>query len=864
VAEVDDELAFHLEMRTGELVARGLDPKLARETARARFGEPDGPRRQCIAIAKRRHRRMVRAETFFELRQDIAFALRTLRKQPAFTLVAVLTLALGIGANSAIFSVVRGVLLQPLPYAEPERLLEVRTAYPNGKDYELSPPDFMSVATLDRVFEGVVGYYRNETTWTGHGEPRTVRAALVSRGFFSMLGAGMALGRGFADDEHLEGRTQVAVLSHALWQSRFGGRDDVIGRSLVFAGEPYEVVGVALPGFAMPLGTEVYGPLTYGETFSATTAVGRRGEYLTVIARLAPGVSPERAEVELAALGRRLQSEFAETNDRLTFTSDSLIERVVGKVRTPLLVLLGAVGLVLLIACANVANLLLARGATREGELALRNAVGAGRGRLVRQLLTEAAVLGLTGGAAGLALAWLGTRALVAARPQDLPRLDQVGVDAAVVAFTFFLAVGTALLFGLLPALQSTGGRLAGTLKEGGRGGISGRGGHRLRNGLIVAETALAVVLLVGAGLLVKSFLSLTAVDPGFRPEGAVTFTVSFQSATYDEPERRIEAYRALVERLEALPGVSAAGGASVLPLDAGGAIWSFDVVGREPREDDLLEIRAAWVTPGYFQALGTHLLAGRSLDERDREGAAPVVLVNEAAVERWFDGASPVGRRLELNGVPREVVGVVGDLPHLGLDQASEPTTYLPHAQLPGRTLQMVVRSSGDPLALTPDVRRLLREIDPELPVAEPEPLASVVASSVAQPRFYATLLALFAAVALVLALVGIFGVMSYAVAQRTREIGIRMALGARRRAMVAMVLRRALALCGVGLAAGAAVALAATRVMESQLFGVTATDPWTFVVVLALLAASAMVASLVPARRAAAVDPMVALRGE
>ena len=862
-AEVDDELAFHLEMRQAELVARGIPPQRAREMARTRFGDAEGPRRQCLAIARRRRRRMIRADTLSELRQDVAFALRTLRKQPAFTLVAVLTLALGIGADSAIFSVVRGVLLRPLPFAEADRLVEVRTAYPNDKDYTLSAPDFMSVGTLDGVFSGVTAYYPTEVTWTGDGEPRTLSAAVVARDFFSTLGVEPALGRAFDSGEHVAGRETVAVLSHALWQSRFAGDPGVLGRTLTFAGVPHEVVGVAPAGFSMPLGTEVYGPIVYGDTFSAATDQGRRSEFLTVIGRLAPGVSVDTARGELAALGRRLQEEFPRTNERLTFTGYPVPERILGDVRTPLLVLLGAVGLVLLIACANVANLLLARAASREGELALRNAVGAGRGRLVRQLLTEAVVLGLAGGACGLLLAWAGTRALVAARPEGIPRLDEVGVDGTVVAFTLLLALGTALLFGLLPAFQSTRGRLAGTLKEGGRG-TSSRGGQRLRQALIVAETALAVVLLVGAGLLVQSFLRLTSVDPGFRPDGAMTFELSLQGAAYDELPRRIEVHRALVERLEALPGVVAAGGANVLPLDTGGAIESFDVEGREARPEELLEIRTAFVTPGYFRALGAPLLAGRPLDRRDHAEAPLVVVVNQAAVERWFDGESPLGRRMLLRGEPREVVGVVGDLPQLGLDRPAEPVAYYPHPQLPGRTLQMVVRTSGEPLALAGDVRRLVREVDSELPLAAPRPLSDVVAESVARPRFYTTLLGLFAAVALVLALVGIFGVMSYSVAQRTREIGVRIALGARRREVVAMVLRRALALAGIGLLAGLLVALAATRVMESQLFGVTATDPWTFAGVLALLAASAVAASLVPARRAAAVDPVVALRGE
>ncbi|MFO7654332.1 MAG: ADOP family duplicated permease, partial [Candidatus Krumholzibacteriia bacterium] len=556
-----------------------------------------------------------------------------------------------------------------------------------------------------------------------------------------------------------------------------------------------------------------------------------------------------------------------QTNGILTFAARSLHETVVGEVRTPLLVLLGAVGLVLLIACANVANLLLARAAARESELAVRTALGAGRGRLVRQLLTESVVLGLLGGAVGLLLAWWGTQALLAAQPADIPRLDAVDVDGTVVAFALGISLLTGIIFGLFPAGQATRGNVAGTLKEGGRGALAGRGGQRLRAGLVVAEMALAVVLLVGAGLLIRSFAELTAVDPGFQPEQAVAFQVSLPYSVYDEAPERHEFFRRLEEEVEALPGVTVAGSASGLPFQGSGAILSFGIEGEEPPQPgEVQDIHVKLATPDYVRAIGSRLVSGRLFNAYDRQDAPMVVLVNEAAVRRWFPDGEAIGERITFGGeVWREVVGVVSDLKQFGPGEPAQPELFIPHGQAAGGgTMQVVVRTAGDPMALTGAIRRTIRSMDPNLPVDQFTPLEQVVAQSVAQARFYSTLLAIFAAVALALAGIGIFGVMSYTVAQRTREIGIRIALGAPVVDMRTAVVGQAMLLALAGLGIGLPGAFALTRVLQSQLYGVSPTDPVTFAVVALTLAGAAFIASYLPARRATRVDPMTALRYE
>ena len=862
--DVDEELRFHIEMRIRELVAAGETPEHARELAHQRFGNYDEPRSECLAINERRRRRMTRTEYLIELRQDIGYALRTLRRTPGFSAVAVITLALGIGANSAIFSVVQGVLLESLPYRSAERLYQPRMLYPDGTAYtSLSAPDFMSVREGTRVFDRVEAYSTALFTLLGAGEPQEVRGANVSDGLFELLGTPFALGRDFDAAEHRVGQGSVTILDHGFWQRAFGGSADVLGRKVTVGGVPYTIIGVLAPEARLPDAADMYAPLEYGDTFSATTAKARRSEYLDVIGHARDGVTAAQVEDDLRRLGAQLQKDFPDTNERLTFTTSTLRDMIVGDVQTPLLILLGAVALVLLVACANVANLLLARASARHGELAVRVAMGAGRGRLLRQLLTESVVLAVVGGAAGLLIAYWATGALVAARPADIPRLDQVGLNTTVVFFTLAISLFTGIAFGLLPALQATSGRLMGALREGGRGGGQGRSSHRVRSILVVAEMALSVVLLMGAGLLIRSLVEMTRVTPGFVSEQAMAFRVTLQGEEYANAKQIQSRVIQFEERLRALPGVTSVGATTVLPLSGQGSVLDFLVVGAPPPPPDVnREIAVASITPQYFAAIGAPLRSGRALTEHDRAGAATVVVVNEAAVRRWFPDGNPIGEQVETGGTRFEVVGVVGDVRqrHPGVPVAAQ--MFVPFAQRTTRSLRFVVRSGADPIALAPSVRAEIRQLDPKLAVTDFKPLDQLVAGSVARPRFYSALLALFAGVALLLAATGIFGVMSYAVAQRSREISIRMALGARAGQVLQMIVGRAVALATVGTVIGIIGAIALGRLIQSQLYGVGIVDPMTLGGVIVVLIGSAAAASFLPARRAARLDPADALR--
>jgi putative ABC transport system permease protein len=863
--DVQDELSFHLEMRIRELIERGESPERARELAMRRFGDYDESRRECEAIDERRGRRMVRTEYMTELRQDIGYAVRTLRRTPGFTAVAVATLALGIGANSAIFTVVHGVLLESLPFRDAERLHHVRMLYPDGTTYlSVSAPDFISVREENRVFEQVEAYATGILTMLGNGEPREIRGASVSDGLLPMLGVPVALGRGFAPEENQAGRNGVVVLDSGFWRREFGGDPAVLGRSVVLGGERYSIVGVLAPGAQLPERADVLRPLLYDSTFNATTATGRRSEFLEAIGRAKAGITAQQVGDDLRRLGAELQTRFPNTNGGLTLNAIRLQDLMVGAVRAPLFVLLGAVGFVLLVACANVANLLLARASARRAELAVRVALGAGRGRLLRQLLTESLVLGLAGGAAGLAIAFWGTRALVAAKPADIPRLENVSLDSTVALFTLATALLTSLAFGILPALQSTRGRITESLREGGHGGAAGRRSQGLRAALVVAEMALAVVLLTGAGLLIRSFVELTRVNTGFATEHTMAFGITMQGGAYKQGQQVRDRVPEFEQRLRALPGVTAVAATTTLPLSGLGAMIDFAVDGAPPPPPDVnQEIAVASVTPDYFRTIGIPLRRGRLFTDRDRNDAPLVAIINEAAIRRWFPNQDPIGRRVNLSGRTYDVVGVVADVLQRNPGEPAAPQLFMAYAQRTTRSIRMVVRTAGDPLALVSSVRSEIRAIDPNLAIAEFTPLDQLVARSVARPRFYTALLALFAGVALALAATGIFGVMSYAVAQRAREISIRMALGARTGNVLLMIVGRAVALAALGLSIGIAVALALGRVIRQQLFGVPLVDPITLGVVVLVLIASATIASLVPARRAAGLDPGTALRG-
>lgn len=798
-----------------------------------------------------------------EFGRDVSYAVRMLRRAPGFAIVAILTLALSIGATSAIFSVVDGVLLKSLPFTDAERLYRVRTLYPDGTAYTaLSAPDFESIREASRVFDRVEAYSATTFTWTGAGEPREVRAATVSRDLLGLLGLPVGVGRDFVPEEHAPGRGTAVVLDHGFWQREFGSDPSALGRTLSLSGRAYLVVGVMAPGPRLAADIDLYVPIEYGETFSASTAHGRRSEFLAVIGHARPGVSQAQIAQDLTHIGGELQTAFPDSNESLTFNALTVGELMIGEVRTPLLVLLGAVSLVLLVACVNVANLLLARASARQQELAVRAALGAGRGRLVRQLMTEALVLGLVGGAFGLVLAYVATRTLVAAQPADIPRLSEVHVNATVVSVTIAVSLLTSVWFGLLPALQAAGRRLTRALQEGGRG-ATGRAGHRVRAVLVVAELALAVVLLTGAGLLIRSFAEMMRVDPGFRTDQAMAFRVSLQGDAYANAAQIRGRVSEMEARVRALPGVTAVGSTSTLPLSGRGGLVDFAVEGAPPPPPNVnAEIGIVVVTPDYFRAIGAPLLRGRGLTQQDDDQAPRVAVVNAAAAAQWFPNQDPIGQRVRMSGTSYDVVGIVGDILHEDPGERAMPQIFTSYLQRATRTMRVVVRAAADPIALAPAVRQAVRALDQNLAVTNLARLEELLASSMARPRFYTTLLTLFAGVALALAAIGIFGVMSYTVAQRTREISIRMALGATRGQVVGMIVGRAIALACVGLVAGVLAAVASGRIIQSQLFGISVIDPLTLGGVAVVLALSAALAGFLPARRAATLDPIDALR--
>ena len=861
--DVAAELTFHVEMRIRELTEQGETPQRARALALERFGDFDRAWKECVDINERRRRHMDRAEFFTELKQDLGYALRMMRRTPGFTAAALITLALGIGANSAIFSVVNGVLLQSLPFRDAERLHVMQMLYPDGTRYtSLSAPDFMSVRGDARVFEQIEAIDRRNVTMLGAGEPREIDAAFVSGGLFDMLGFNVVTGRAFRPEESQPGQGHVVVLGHGLWQRVFGGDPSVLGRTITSAGVNYTVVGIAAPDASLPDAVEAYFPMEFGPTFDATTAEGRRGEYLTVLGRARAGINAAAIDADLKRVGADLQRAFKNTNERLQITSKPLRELMIGEVRRPLFVLMGAVGFVLLVACANVANLLLARGSARQGELSVRAAIGAGRARLIRQLVTESMVLGIIGGALGLGLAYWSMQALIAARPADLPRIDDIRLSGTVVFFTFALALVTSMIFGLIPALQITSQQLLLGLQESGRSSGGGRRMHRVRATLVVAEMALAVILLTGAGLLIRSFIALTQVDPGFQPGGAITLRVTLQGAEYQNGDQVRSRVDQLIARVRELPQVTAVGVGAVLPLGGLGALNDFAVEGAPPPPPDMnQEIAVAGASPDYFKAIGAPLVRGRLFTDLDQPKSPPVVLLNEAAAKKWFPDQDPIGRRI-LSGGPREVVGIVGDVLQRTPGEPAVAQMFTPYAQRTSRTIRLIVRTNGDPMAMASAVREQVRALDPNLPLAEATPLAEVVSRSVARPRFYTSLLTLFAAVALILSATGIFGVMSYAVAQQSKEIGIRMALGARAADVLRSIVGRAVGLAAVGVLAGVIAALALGGIIRSQLFGVTVFDPATLATVIAVLLGSAALASLLPASRAARIDPVTTFR--
>ncbi|HEV7668452.1 MAG TPA: ABC transporter permease [Thermoanaerobaculia bacterium] len=796
---------------------------------------------------------------------DLRFAWRSLWKHPSLTLIAVVALALGIGANTAIFSVVQAVLLKPLPFPEPDRVIRLIDVAPDKlRAGATSPPDFADWQAQNRAFSHLAAIGTEFVNLTGEGEPERLYAGQVSGDFFGALGAKPLLGRPLLPAEDVAGGPNVAVLSSRFWQRRFGGDPGIVGRRLILNGEPTVIVGVVASSLDLPKGAELWLPLRL-----TVKEEQRGGHYLRVLGRLRPGVSLPRAQSEMSGIAARLAIAHPDTNTNWGIRLSPLRETMVENIRPALFVLLGAVGLVLLIACANVANLLLSRLAAREREVAVRTALGAGRGRLIRQFLTESTLLSLAGGLLGALLAAGGTPLLLALFGDRIPRAQEVGIDGAVLAFTLVLSLGTGLLFGLLPALHASSPNLQSTLRDGAKG-AGDRRGRRTRSSLVFAEVALAIVLLVSAGLLVRSLRELQNVRPGFRSDHALSVQVALPESGYKEEPKQVAFYRDLLPRLAALPGVKSAAAGYPLPLSGNRYRLAFQAEGLPAEVTDLPRANMAFVSPDYFATLGIPLQQGRVFDGHEAIGGEKVTVINRTLAETIWRGQNPIGRRISFDVPVNEksewfrIVGVVGDVHHLGLDEDSGNQSYLPLFQSPISEAGLVVRTAGSPTGLAAAVTRTVRQIDPALPVADVKTLDALLADSVAEPRANAFLLSLLAALALVLSAVGVYGVLSYSVAERTREIGLRMALGAGAGQILRQLLREGLGIVLAGIAAGLLGAFFLARVLASLLFGVTTRDPLTFVGVPLVLLAVALIATWVPARRATKVEPVVALRYE
>ncbi|HZG54139.1 MAG TPA: ABC transporter permease [Pyrinomonadaceae bacterium] len=807
--------------------------------------------------------------------QDLRYGLRTLWKSPGFTYIAVLALALGIGANTAIFSVVNTVLLRPLPYNAPDRLVWLWETSPrNDIPKEVaSYPNFDDWRQQNQNFESVAGFTGTTASLTGtDGEPERLPGAAVLGDFFTVLGVEPMLGRKFLPEENEEGKHRVVILSHGLWQRQFGSDAQIVGRQIGLNNAQYTVVGVMPPNFQHPnpearRRVELWLAMPVNESMRN----GRRSDFLSVIARLKGGVSVEQASAEMTTIAARLEQQYPETNSGWGVIVQPLHQRFTGDVRPALLMLLGAVGFLLLIACANVANLLLARSSTRLKEIAIRTALGAGRGRIVRQLLTESIVLSLLGGALGLLVAFWGIDALLAISPGNIPRLESVGIDRQVLLFTLGISLVTGIVFGLAPALTVSNPNLNEMLKESGRSSSEGVRGRRLRNALAVAEIALSLVLLVGAGLLIKSFLRLQDVKPGFNPENLLAAELVLPTSKYAENQQVVNFYDQLLQQLAQQPGVQGVAATSALPLGGGGDVLAFSVEGRALGSTERVpDAESRIISPDYFRTLQIPLRSGRLLDQRDNQQAPRAVLVSETLARKFFPGEDPVGKRITF-GNPQaadvqwlNVVGVVGDVRQSGLDEEPYAQVYRSYLQAPRRALTVIVRTAGAPLNMLDPLRGQIRALDRQQPLYNARTVEQVINDSIARPRFNMLLITILAVVAMILATVGIYGVVSYMVTQRTHEIGIRMALGARPLDVFRMVLRQGLLLAVLGVGSGLVAAFALTRLLSSLLYDVRSTDIVTFAGVSALLTAVVLLACYIPARRATKVDPMVALRYE
>jgi putative ABC transport system permease protein len=805
------------------------------------------------------------------LLHDLRYAFRLMGKSPGFTVIAVLTLALGIGANTAIFTVVNAVLLRPLGFRDPSRLVIVAEKSP-FPTISTSYQNYVDWRNQSRSFESMEATRATGLSLTGAGEPELLTARMATTGVFPLLGVDAALGRTFLPEEDKAGATPVALLSYGLWQRRFGASQEIIGKSINLDSRPHAIVGVLPSGFQILQPADVFVPFI---PWAVTLPDDRNWHPgIIALARLKPGVSREQARAEMIGITKRLEQQYPDYNTGTSADVVGLQEQLVQNVRPALILLLGAVSLVLLIACVNVANLLLARAAFRGREVAIRTALGAGRARMLQQLLTESVLLSLGGGALGIFLAWALLQPLLKISAGSVPQGVRIELDHAVLAFSFGISLLTGLLFGIVPALRTAKPDLRETLNESSRGSTLGPGHHRLRGALVASEMALAVLLLVGSGLLLRSFSRLQDVPPGFQADHLLVADIPLSQTAYAKPEQRYEFFDRLVERAKALPGVRSAGAASFLPVSGGGSIIHFNITGHPPKTPhDYVAAGYRTITPNYLETLGVPLLQGRLLTAADNEKSPAVVVINASMAKTYFRDENPLGKRLQLGATPdkdvptMEIVGVVGDVrPGLGVDPQTE--MYLPYRQadlvLPVFQLSVVLRTTADPQLQTAALRSALAEIDPNQPLVRVRTMEENMAATVAQPRFRTGLIGIFAALALVLAAVGVYGVMSYTVTQRTSEIGIRVTLGAQPEDVFRIVVGEGLRLALAGVGVGILAALALTRLLQSFLFGVSAYDPLTFGGVALILTLVAVAASFFPARRATLVDPMIALRYE
>ncbi len=809
---------------------------------------------------------------------DLRFGIRALLKTPSFTAVAILSLAIGIGANSAIFSVINAVLLRPLPYKEADQLVILWNRSPglNIEQDWFSPGQYLDIKIENQVFTEVAATLGGSFNFTGQGEPEHIEGARVSSSLFSLLDAKPRLGRVFLPEEDEKGKPLTVILSHGFWQRRFGSDAEVIGKTLILNDKPLTIVGVMSEEFS--LNKEVM-PTVNGiqkadvlltMPLAEADRADRGHEDYNLFARLKPGVSITQAQGDMDGLAQKMKQQYPANypaNGGLTLSVVPLLTQVVGNIRLALYVLFGAVGFVLLIACANVANLLLSRATVRQKEMAIRLSVGASRWRIIRQLLTESVLLSLLGGGLGLVIALMGVQALRIFGTANLPRLAEIGIEGRALAFTFLISLVTGILFGLAPALRSSKVDLNEALKEGGRS-PSGSGHHRLRNLLVVAEVALSLMLLIGAGLLIRSYQRIASASPGFNTRNVLSLRLSLPATRYATPEAVTAFYQQLQDRVKALPGIEAAGTSYLLPLSNNAVGWEPTTIeGFVPRPgEDLIISNSSFVGHDYFSVMGIELVEGRFFDERDQKGAAEVALVDDQFVERFWPGENPLGKRLQRGGRPpwRTVVGVIRNKKEYKPESEPPFGVYYPLGQIPVGSRYLIARTTADPLPLTAAVIKEIRELDAELPVYDVNTMEQRLYDSLARRRFSMLALGVFAACALILAGLGIYGLMTYWVNQRAHEIGIRMALGAARHNILQLVIRQSLLLVSIGIVIGLGGAFALTRVMESLLFGISATDRLTFVLISLLLAGIALLASYLPARRATKVDPMIALRYE